>query len=84
MSPQLQVILDTIQNTVHLSEAEKALLIQSVKDADKAQGMTQFKLQRLERDKQTLSVMLRKILKTYRKNLMPLKHKTVSWKSKRL
>ena len=58
MNSQLQAILDAIENTVHLSEAEKELLIKSVKDADKAQSMSQFKLERLEKDKQTLSVML--------------------------
>ena len=58
MNPDLQSILDTIQNTPHLNEQEKATLVQSIKNAAKSQSMTQFKLERLERDKQTLSVML--------------------------
>ena len=58
MTPPLQLILDDIQNTTGLSEPEKELLIKKIKDADKAQGLIQFKLDRLERDKLTLSVML--------------------------
>ena len=58
MSPQLQALIDTIQNTPAISEQERSALIQSVKDAGKAQSMTEFKLERLQMDKQTLTVML--------------------------
>lgn len=58
MNPQLQVISDAIQHSVSLSESEKEKLIQAVKDADKSQSMAQFRLTRLENDKQTLTIML--------------------------
>ena len=58
MSPQLQTILDNIRNNSQLSDAEKESLIKSVKEADKAQSMVLFRLERTERDKNTLSIML--------------------------
>ena len=72
MNSQLQAILDAIENTVHLSEAEKELLIKSVKDADKAQSMSQFKLERLEKDKQTLSVMLEESIEDLQKKAIAI------------
>ncbi len=67
MNLQLQDILNTIQNTADLSESEKELLIQKIKEADKAQSLSQFKLDRLERDKQTLSVMLEESIEDLQK-----------------
>ena len=67
MNPQLQAILDTIQNTPGLSDIEKELLIKSVKEADKVQSFAQFKLDRLERDKQTLAIMLEETIEDLQK-----------------
>ncbi|HYM92639.1 MAG TPA: hypothetical protein VET23_00750, partial [Chitinophagaceae bacterium] len=58
MNPQLQAILDAIQNNADLNGSEKEALVKKIKEADKSQSLVQFKLDRLERDKQTLSVML--------------------------
>jgi two-component system NtrC family sensor kinase len=58
MNPQLQIISDAIQHSANLTGSEKEILIQALKDADKSQSMVQFKLSRLENDKQTLSIML--------------------------
>ncbi|HEY6063106.1 MAG TPA: ATP-binding protein [Chitinophagaceae bacterium] len=58
MNPQLQAISDAIQHSAGLPESEKEILIQAVKDADKSQTMAQFRLTRLENDKQTLTIML--------------------------
>src|SRR5262245_40388012 len=58
MNPQLQTISDAIQNNPNLSESEKEALIKTIKEADKAQSISQFKLDRVERDKYTLSIML--------------------------
>jgi signal transduction histidine kinase len=67
MDPKLQVIADTIQQTSGLSEAEKEFLLHSLKEADKAQGLSKFKLERLEHDKQTLSVMLEETIEDLQK-----------------
>jgi signal transduction histidine kinase len=75
MNLQLQTILDAIQNSANLSEAEKELLVKSVKDADKAQGLAQFKLDRLERDKQTLSVMLEESIEDLQKQSRAVEEK---------
>jgi len=58
MDSKLQAIADNIRNATGLSDAEKELLLQSIKEADKGQSLTKFKLERLEHDKQTLSVVL--------------------------
>src|SRR5689334_9429277 len=58
MTTQLQTILHAIQITAHLSESEKESLIKLIQEADKAQTLVQFKLDSLERDKHTLTIML--------------------------
>jgi signal transduction histidine kinase len=58
MNPELQKILDTVQTTTNLTESERELLLRTVTEAEKAQGMSLFKLDRLEKDKRTLSIML--------------------------
>ena len=58
MNLQFEEIVNAILNAPGLSESERESLINKVREADKIQGMAQFKLDRLERDKRTLSVML--------------------------
>src|SRR6186713_88625 len=58
MSPQLQTISDLIKNSSGISDAEKESLFKAIKEADKNQSMTQFKLERIEKDRNTLSIML--------------------------
>jgi len=67
MSPQLQTILDTIQKIANLSESDKEALIKTIKEADKAQSLSQFKLDRLEKDRHTLSVMLEESIEDLQK-----------------
>jgi len=58
MSPQLQTISDLIKNSSGISDAEKESLLKVIKETDKNQSMLQFKLERIEKDRNTLSVML--------------------------
>ena len=58
MSPQLQTISDFIKNSSGISNAEKESLLKVIKEADKNQSMIQFKLERIEKDRNTLSIML--------------------------
>ena len=43
MTPQLQAIFDAIKNNTDLSESEREALVKSIKEADKAQSLSQFK-----------------------------------------
>jgi len=58
MNPKLQIINDLLTNATGLADTEKELLLKAIKEADKTQTMTEFKLERLEKDRHTLSVML--------------------------
>jgi coenzyme F420-reducing hydrogenase delta subunit len=58
MIPKLQIILDQIKQAENIPAAEKEFLIKAIHDADKAQSMVQFKLDRIEKDRNTLSIML--------------------------
>ena len=67
MSPQLQTISDFIKNSSGISDAEKESLLKVIKEADKNQSMTQFKLERIEKDRNTLSIMLQESIEDLQK-----------------
>ena len=67
MSPQLQTISDFIKNSSGISEAEKESLLKVIKEADKNQSMIQFKLERIEKDRNTLSIMLQESIEDLQK-----------------
>jgi signal transduction histidine kinase len=67
MSPQLQTISDLIKNSSGISDAEKESLLKVIKEADKNQSMIQFKLERIEKDRNTLSVMLQESIEDLQK-----------------
>src|SRR6188508_2104222 len=67
MSPQLQTISDFIKNSSGISDAEKESLLKVVKEIDKSQSMIQFKLERVEKDRNTLSVMLQESIEDLQK-----------------
>ena len=67
MNPKFQIINDLVINTAGLSDAEKEWLLKAIKDADKTQTMTEFKLERLEKDRYTLSVMLEESIEDLQK-----------------
>jgi signal transduction histidine kinase len=58
MSPQLQALIDRIEQAENISAEEKNFLIKGINDADKAYTLAAFKLDRAEKDRHTLSVML--------------------------
>jgi len=66
MSPQLQTISDFIKNS-GISDAEKESLLKVIKEADKNQSMIQFKLERVEKDRNTLSIMLQESIEDLQK-----------------
>jgi len=66
MSPQLQTISDFIKN-FGISDAEKESLLKVIKEADKNQSMIQFKLERVEKDRNTLSIMLQESIEDLQK-----------------
>ena len=67
MSPHLQSISDFIKNSTGLNEQEKESLLKSIKEADKTQALLQFKLERIEKDRFTLSVMLEESIEDLQK-----------------
>lgn len=67
MSPQLQTISDFIKNSSGINDAEKESLLKVVKEIDKSQSMIQFKLDRIEKDRNTLSVMLQESIEDLQK-----------------
>src|SRR6187431_79392 len=58
MNRHLQNIQDFIQQAEHLSAEEKAALLKSVKDADSAFAISEFKLERTEKVKRTTAILL--------------------------
>src|SRR6187551_1349297 len=58
MNRHLQNIQDFIQQAEHLSAEEKAMLLKSVKDADSAFAISEFKLERTEKVKRTTAILL--------------------------
>jgi two-component system, NtrC family, sensor kinase len=67
MSLHLQSILDLVKNSASLTEAEKESVLKSIKEADKIQALLQFKLDRIEKDRHTLSVMLEESIEDLQK-----------------
>src|SRR6187399_1121026 len=67
MSPQFQTISDLIKNSSGISDAEKESLLKIIKEADKNQSMIQFKLERIEKDRNTLSIMLQESIEDLQK-----------------
>jgi two-component system NtrC family sensor kinase len=67
MSPQLQTISDLIKNSSGISDAEKESLLKVIKEVDKNQSMIQFKLERIEKDRNTLSIMLQESIEDLQK-----------------
>src|SRR6188768_1437635 len=67
MSPQLQTVSDFIKNSSGISDAEKESLLKTIKEADKNQSMIQFKLERIEKDRNTLSIMLQESIEDLQK-----------------
>ena len=67
MSPQLQTISDLIKNSSGISDAEKESLFKVIKEADKNHSMIQFKLERVEKDRNTLSIMLQESIEDLQK-----------------
>ena len=67
MTPQLQTISDFIKNSSGISDAEKESLLKVIKEADKNQSMIQFKLERIEKDRNTLSIMLQESIEDLQK-----------------
>ena len=58
MNQHLQVILNFIQQSPHLTDEEKTALLKSAKDADKEIEITNFKLDRTEKVKRTTATLL--------------------------
>ena len=58
MNGNLQQLLNSIQQSAHLNDDEKNLLLKTVKDADKELEITAFKLDRTEKVKRTTAILL--------------------------
>ena len=67
MSPQLQTISDFIKYSSGINDAEKESLFKAIKEVDKNQSMIQFKLERIEKDRNTLSIMLQESIEDLQK-----------------
>src|SRR6478736_416906 len=58
MNQKLQQLLNSIQQSEHLSADEKTALTKSIKDVDKEIEITNFKLDRTEKVKRTTAILL--------------------------
>jgi signal transduction histidine kinase len=67
MNQKFQILADLVTNTDGLSDVQKELLMKAIKEADKTHSMTAFKLERLEKDRHTLSVMLEESIEDLQK-----------------
>ena len=67
MSPQLQTISDFIKKFSGISDTEKESFLKVIKEVDKNQAMIQFKLERIEKDRNTLSIMLQESIEDLQK-----------------
>jgi two-component system NtrC family sensor kinase len=67
MNPHHQKISEVVTNATGLSEADKQSILMSIKEADKNQAMVQFKLDRIVKDRNTLSVMLEESIEDLQK-----------------
>jgi signal transduction histidine kinase len=67
MNQKFQIIADLVTNNDSLRDDQKELLMKAIKEADKTHSMTSFKLERLEKDRHTLSVMLEESIEDLQK-----------------
>lgn len=67
MNPQFQSIIDKINELRELPGEEKESLLKAVREADKNAAMIQFKLERIEKDRNTLRVMLEESIEDLQK-----------------
>ena len=67
MNPQLQSLVDKINELKGLPGEERESLLKAIRDADKNAGMIQFKLERVEKDRNTLRVMLEESIEDLQK-----------------
>jgi len=58
MNPLHQLLLEKLHHAENLTAEQKDLLFKSLKEDDKNQVQLQFKLDRMEKDRRTLQVML--------------------------
>jgi len=72
MLPPLQSISERIQQAENISAEEKDFFIKAIKEADKANYMVQFKLDRIEKDRHTLSVMLQETIEDLQKKSLAI------------
>ena len=79
MNQDLQIILDYIQRSEHLSEEEKTTLTRATKDADKALNISEFKLERTEKVKRTTAILLEETIEE-----LEIKRKAVEVQNKEL
>ena len=72
MNPQLQSLVDKINELKDLPGEEKESLLKAIRDADKNAGMIQFKLERVEKDRNTLRVMLEESIEDLQKKSLAI------------
>src|SRR3954447_23520195 len=58
MNGKLQQLLNSIQQSAHLNDDEKNLLLKTVKEVDRELEITAFKLDRTEKVKRTTAILL--------------------------
>ncbi len=79
MNQDLKTILDFIQQSEHVSEEEKTILVKAAKDADKALTISEFKLERTEKVKRTTAILLEETIEE-----LELKQKSIEESNKAL
>lgn len=67
MNAHLQAILDKINQAVKLDQGEKALLTRAANELERSMNRLQFKLERVEKDKHTLTIMLEESIEDLQK-----------------
>ena len=77
MHPSLKAILDLVENKKALAESDKAKFEQSLKDADKALTIAEFKLGRFEKEKKSLSILLEETIEELQKKTFAVEQANV-------
>src|SRR5205814_2242612 len=67
MNPLHQSILDKLKDAENLTAEQRDFLLKSLKEDDKNQTLLQFKLDRVEKDRRTLQVMLEESIEDLQK-----------------
>jgi C4-dicarboxylate-specific signal transduction histidine kinase len=81
MNPVLKVIVDVLFEKNALEEADKNAVQKAVKDIDRAIAILEFKVNRMEKEKKTLSILLDETIEELQKKASVIEQAMIELKS---